>query len=636
MEDPNTHGPQSPSAGSTASAGASSLPQRPASVVVHGRNVEVTGEPTQKEDGTGTTGLVRKDSLEKTKEFYGLHPSASSSTAKDNGSLRRDRLQRQRSDSRISGTTRGSTYTRPTSPDTGSITSARRSMTILPTPRAFLTPKKPQAAMRMEQIEREKARQSHHGTPSIQSPRTSDQASPASATSSHTRDFSPIPPLGPPVSQSGPSLRSLGSNAITGLTSQKPEYNTLGRIEEAKYSRVDTSLRPSLAETSTPPHIHRELSSDDLVEGASERLPKAEGRFPSSALSPRASRRRTWDSAHGPTRIPPAAARVRRYNKIGNPQITFCLGGHLVTGGDNPFSAIATAVIILGLTGVWLGTTGVWLWKHGSEYGLGRGGGVAIVIVFVYIFGLVLSSALVSAFRDPGIIPRNLDPEPPVTQFDGYYEPDNREVAINNRAVPVKYCETCNSYRPPRASHCRVCGNCVDGIDHHCSYIHTCVGKRNYLSFLVLLISALIGDIYIVIFSAIHFALLCHHDHISFGSALRNSPGAAVSFLLGILAIPPVSFLLWYHARLTLYNLTTVEQIRASASRNLFSVGKRPDNPFASDSIVSNIIIASLGRPQFPSWIDPSGWHEEDKRTVNPALTDPRWLAEGGLKSRFG
>jgi hypothetical protein len=56
-----------------------------------------------------------------------------------------------------------------------------------------------------------------------------------------------------------------------------------------------------------------------------------------------------------------------------------------------------------------------------------------------------------------------------------------------------------------------------------------------------------ISDIYIIVFSAIHFALLCHHDRISFGAALRESPGAAVSFLLGIMVLPAALFLLWYH-----------------------------------------------------------------------------------------
>lgn len=71
-----------------------------------------------------------------------------------------------------------------------------------------------------------------------------------------------------------------------------------------------------------------------------------------------------------------------------------------------------------------------------------------------------------------------------------------------------------------------------------------------------------------------------------------------------------------------LYNLTTVEQIRASASSNLFRAVKRPDNPFAADSILSNVLIASLGRPQFPSWVNAAGWEEEDNRLPNPALME--------------
>lgn len=82
-------------------------------------------------------------------------------------------------------------------------------------------------------------------------------------------------------------------------------------------------------------------------------------------------------------------------------------------------------------------------------------------------------------------------------------------------------------------------------------------------------------------------------------------------------------------AQLLLYNLTTVEQIRASASSNLLKATKRPDNPFAADSILSNVLLSTLGRPQFPSWVQ--GWKvvQPERRTVNPALTEERWVKMG-------
>jgi palmitoyltransferase ZDHHC9/14/18 len=55
----------------------------------------------------------------------------------------------------------------------------------------------------------------------------------------------------------------------------------------------------------------------------------------------------------------------------------------MMTGGNSLISLVITTVIMLGLTGVWLGTTGVWLWVHGTEYGLMKGAGIAIVIVLV-------------------------------------------------------------------------------------------------------------------------------------------------------------------------------------------------------------------------------------------------------------
>ena len=47
----------------------------------------------------------------------------------------------------------------------------------------------------------------------------------------------------------------------------------------------------------------------------------------------------------------------------------------------------------------------------------------------------------------------------------------------------LKFCEFCNIFRPLRTSHCHDCNNCVLGFDHHCVWLGTCIGKRNYSAF---------------------------------------------------------------------------------------------------------------------------------------------------------
>lgn len=56
-----------------------------------------------------------------------------------------------------------------------------------------------------------------------------------------------------------------------------------------------------------------------------------------------------------------------------------------------------------------------------------------------------------------------------------------------------KVCKWCRIRVPLDTHHCRACEKCVQGFDHHCDYLNTCVGKSNYLAFISFVVSAWVG-----------------------------------------------------------------------------------------------------------------------------------------------
>lgn len=347
----------------------------------------------------------------------------------------------------------------------------------------------------------------------------------------------------------------------------------------------------------------------------------------------------------------------------------FPLGGLLITSSDNPLPFLLSLVLLLALGALFYAFEAPYLTTNVSP---------AIPAVFTYIFLQAIVNMLVTAFRDPGILPRDLDPNPPCVLSETPFTPGRHALAdpedpmaipvqrvlrIRGRVVQVKWCETCGTYRPPRSSHCRVCDNCVENIDHHCTYLNTCIGRRNYVSFMVFLTASIASALYVVGCSAARLVLMTQGRGVagkmSFKDALGGSPVSGVLFLLCLGVTAPLGVLFSYHVRLVLLNRSTVEQIRINTSRkygggreeevelgehgddeSILGEGKRKSgglvrrvaerfgvlkprkgdpNPFAVKSWRSNVRNALGWRSvELESWIDRRGRRQKDERKPNP------------------
>lgn len=118
---------------------------------------------------------------------------------------------------------------------------------------------------------------------------------------------------------------------------------------------------------------------------------------------------------------------------------------------------------------------------------------------------------------------------------------------------------TCNIYKPPRASHCDICGVCIEKMDHHCPWLGTCIGKRNYKEFYLFLLSLFIEIIIVFAMSISIMSLNVTNGISNIGNTLAEYP---FSIILAIICVPAfifVGIMLLFHSFLILKNITTRE-----------------------------------------------------------------------------
>ncbi|XP_013197882.2 palmitoyltransferase ZDHHC18 [Amyelois transitella] len=224
------------------------------------------------------------------------------------------------------------------------------------------------------------------------------------------------------------------------------------------------------------------------------------------------------------------------------------------------------------------------------------------------LFVFTLSALLRTALSDPGIIPRAAPHEAAALEAGcepaggaGRPPPRAREVLVRGRPVKLKYCFTCKMFRPPRASHCSLCDNCVDRFDHHCPWVGNCVGKRNYRYFYTFVVSLSFLAAFVFACAVTHLALEARGSGL--GPALRSAPASAVVAAVCFLSVWSVLGLAGFHTYLASTDQTTNEDIKGSFSTRR---GVSNPNPYSRGNACANCWHVLCG-PLAPSLIDRRG-----------------------------
>eukprot|EP00930_Biecheleria_cincta_P095080 TRINITY_DN87104_c0_g1_i1.p1 TRINITY_DN87104_c0_g1~~TRINITY_DN87104_c0_g1_i1.p1 ORF type:complete len:512 (+),score=63.95 TRINITY_DN87104_c0_g1_i1:141-1676(+) len=228
-------------------------------------------------------------------------------------------------------------------------------------------------------------------------------------------------------------------------------------------------------------------------------------------------------------------------------------------------------------------------------------------LVPLVALGLTMSSVtllLATAFSDPGIVPRQKD-------FTEHYDEKQKvfrtrepqrfyDLVLRGQPFKLKYCKTCNIYRPPRCTHCSVCENCVERFDHHCPWLGNCIGKRNYWLFYSFVTATGALNVLVLATSLAHLGLLCVQIQKDDGSGAGGAFGQAIvqapmSLALSIYSVGIVWFtfgLCMYHNYLVATNQTTYEQIKGAFADSA--------NPF-NRGVIGNYkdVLLSQVRPRY-------------------------------------
>lgn len=189
--------------------------------------------------------------------------------------------------------------------------------------------------------------------------------------------------------------------------------------------------------------------------------------------------------------------------------------------------------------------------------------------------------------------------------------------------VPIKFCKSCNIWRPPRAHHCRVCDSCIETQDHHCVWLNNCVGRRNYRYFLTFVASGTLLGFFLLAASLAHILVWRQRHHATFGHAINVWRVPFAMCIYAILIIPYPASLWGYHLFLMGRGETTREYLNSHKF-----LPKDRHRPFSQHSILRNW-ASIVTRPRPPTYMRfKHGYSAGDQRLGEKRKAKARKSAE--------
>jgi len=140
----------------------------------------------------------------------------------------------------------------------------------------------------------------------------------------------------------------------------------------------------------------------------------------------------------------------------------------------------------------WLLLIGPLQWIESSS---ASAGSYAKLIVLHVLYALACYCCYKASHTSPGSVPANWLPS---ALTESHREVQLARASGGDRSSTgearatfcdrLRFCASCQNFKPPRAHHCSICNRCVLRFDHHCMWIDSCIGFYNHKYFICFLV----------------------------------------------------------------------------------------------------------------------------------------------------